>query len=240
MKTRLPLFVVCFTAFAVRIACATPVDLFASITGTNQNGGGSIFQYTPAGMQSTFASGLYTPRGLAFDNAGNLFVDTNTSDVSGNSQGTILKFSSGGTESTFATGFGTNIFLEGMAIDKARDVFVTALNGSSSTIASTIVKVTPGGAESTFASSKSLLFGLAFNHAGNLFAVSDSATRAQILEFTPGGTRSIFASSSTIAFTGLVFDKAGNLFVSAGGVTLEAAQSSNLLREVSRAPSLQA
>ena len=46
-------------------------DLFASINGTGDNGGGFIYQYTPDGMHTTFGSGLSQPRGMAFDGAGN-------------------------------------------------------------------------------------------------------------------------------------------------------------------------
>ena len=38
---------------------------------------GSILEFTPTGTQSTFASGLVIPRGLAFDSIGNLFAAVN-------------------------------------------------------------------------------------------------------------------------------------------------------------------
>jgi len=198
---------------------AVPGDLFASINGFRPfDGGGSILQYTPTGTQSTFASGLSRPRGLAFDSAGNLFVNTNAVvDVAGNLQGTILKFSPGGTASTFASGFGTNFFLQGMAIGSAGNLFVS---GSTDTF-TTIFKFTPGGTQSTFASAPNGHFvRIAFDHSGNLFATFDSNTgSSSILEFTPGGTQSTFATSSsdTAAFSGLTFDSAGNLFVSTEG-----------------------
>lgn len=37
---------------------------------------GSINEYTPGGTQSTFASGLNGPSGVAFDSSGDLFVAT--------------------------------------------------------------------------------------------------------------------------------------------------------------------
>ena len=36
--------------------------------------GDTIYEYTPGGAQSTFASGFVSPGGLAFNSAGNLFV----------------------------------------------------------------------------------------------------------------------------------------------------------------------
>jgi len=65
-------------------------------------GGGNILEYTPGGSQSTFASSYGYPQnaypeGLAFDNAGNLFV---ADELEGN----ILEFTPGGQETTFASG----------------------------------------------------------------------------------------------------------------------------------------
>jgi hypothetical protein len=57
----------------------------------------SIYEFTPGGAQSTFASGLYHPFGLAFDSAGDLFVSDYGS-------GNIYEFTPGGVRSTFASG----------------------------------------------------------------------------------------------------------------------------------------
>ncbi len=211
-------------------AYAAPGDLFASVNGTTQNGGGSIFQYTPAGAQSAFVSSLDRPRGVLFDNAGNLFVASTTLDNnSGNYQGTIFKVTPGGVVSTFATGFGTNFFLEQLAMDSAGNVFVVADNESDPNLAGTIYKVTPGGTVSPFGLQSDCIqndgsncsvpgnsFALAFDSAGNLY-VPDSPFQT-IYKFTPGGVRSVFAG--TVAFSptqgpvGLAFDRFGNLFAS--------------------------
>src|SRR5438034_7833304 len=54
---------------------------------------GSISEYTPDGMQSTFASDLARPRGLAFDSSGNLFAAVNRhGPPTPQFQGRILKF----------------------------------------------------------------------------------------------------------------------------------------------------
>src|SRR5271169_5483505 len=57
----------------------------------------NIYQYTPGGVQSTFASGLNQPWGIAFNSAGNLF----TADTG---SGNIYEFTPGGVRSTFASG----------------------------------------------------------------------------------------------------------------------------------------
>src|SRR5205809_3040022 len=85
-------------------ANGAPNDLFVSISGDGNNGGGFIYEYTPGGLQSTFAAGLSRPRGVAFDHSGNLFVVTNTFDsVSGTFQPSIVKITPDGVQSTFAT-----------------------------------------------------------------------------------------------------------------------------------------
>ena len=43
---------------------------------------GTIYEFTPSGVKSAFAYGLYFPTGLAFDRAGDLFVgEINTFDI---------------------------------------------------------------------------------------------------------------------------------------------------------------
>lgn len=135
--------------------------------------GGNILEFTPGGAQSTFASGL-SPNGLAFDNAGNLFVAATGS-------GNIYEFTPGGARSTFASGLPYPIAL---AFNRAGNLFVTTYYG-------TIIEITPGGMNSTFASGLNRPAGLAFDSAGNLFEADGSGN---IYEFTPGGTRSTFAS----------------------------------------------
>jgi hypothetical protein len=58
---------------------------------------GSIYEFTPDGTRSTFASGLNTSAGLAFDSTGNLFEADWGS-------GNIYKFTPAGMRSTFASG----------------------------------------------------------------------------------------------------------------------------------------
>lgn len=197
------------------IAARAQSDVFTSVNNGGSNTSGAIYQYSPGGTQSTFASGLAEPRGLSFDSSGNLFVATSTLS-SGTFSGALVKFTSGGTKSTFSTAFPTNSFLEGTAINKAGDIFVVALDfNNPSVLPGTIYEFTPGGTESTFGSTPSETFGLAFDKLGNLYA-ADFVDRT-IYEFTPGGVRSVFAGPAAFGSTGpagLAFDSTGNLFVS--------------------------
>jgi hypothetical protein len=61
-------------------------------------------EFTPGGVESTFASGLNGPVGLAFNDAGDLFEADNAS-------GEICEFTPGGARSTVATGLENSSFL---------------------------------------------------------------------------------------------------------------------------------
>ena len=205
----------------VEVSPAPVPTLFASINGPAQigNGNGSIFQYTPAGDESEFASALDRPRGLAFNSAGDLFVATNLLDNNSNFQATILKIPRDGSPAIFASGFASNLFISGLATDRNGNLFAVAGDQGDPNIASTIFKFTPGGARTTFASLPGQSSSLAFDSTGNLY-VSDSGDLT-IYKFTPNGSRTVFAGPTSFASGqspfGLAFDKFGNLFVSTEG-----------------------
>jgi hypothetical protein len=152
-------------------ALATAGDLYEEDLGS-----GTIFKFTPTGTKSTFASGLSSPVGLAFDGNGNLFVADFGS-------GTIFKFSAAGIKSTFASGLSNP---GGLAIDSSGNL-LEADQGSD-----TIFKFSPDGTKSTFASGLSGPAGLAFDGSGNLFEANN--TSGTIFKFTPDGTKSTFVS----------------------------------------------
>jgi sugar lactone lactonase YvrE len=204
-------------------ANATLNDLFASVNGDTQNGGGSIYEYNPGGVQSIFASSLDRPRGVAFDHSGNLFVTQNKfDDPSQTFQGTIVEISPGGVQTLFASVAG-DFFLSGLAIDHSGNVFVMAVDNADVNGASSIYKFTPSGVQSTFGSMPGQGFGLAFDSAGNLFAAD--VVDATIYEFAPDGTQSVFVGPDGFPPdhrpVGLAFDRFGNLFVSTGDMVLK-------------------
>jgi sugar lactone lactonase YvrE len=209
-------FVVLTIAIGTLTADGAVDDLFASINGTGDNGGGFVYKYTPNSAQSIFAAGLSQPRGVAFDRFGNLFVATTTS-VFGNFTGAILKIAPDGTQTTFANVVGpsASFFLEGLAFDRAGNLFVMAQDKTDPDLATTIYKFTPDGVQSTFGSVPSEGFSLAFDSTGNLFATA-AAGEQDVYKFTPDGTRSVFVEVpvGTGPPIGLAFDRFDNLFVS--------------------------
>jgi DNA-binding beta-propeller fold protein YncE len=201
-------------AIGTLTANSEPGDLFASIDGAPANGVGFIYKYTPNGVQTTVASGLSRPRGLAFDSAGNLFVATNFCDATTWCHPTILKITPGGAQNVFAT-ISDSFFAQGVAIDRSDNLFVMAITWSNT--GSIIFKLTPEGGRTSFGFVPGHGFALAFDSAGNLFAAD--VTGQSIYKFTPDGKRSIFVGPE--AFTnsetgpiGLAFDRFGNLFAS--------------------------
>lgn len=210
------IFAVVTLAMGAVTADGAPGDLFASVNGGFPGTGlGSIYQYTPEGVQSTFVSGLTHPRGLAFDSAGNLFVACNICvgrcEVT---RPTILKITPDGTQTVFAT-MPVSFTAEGLAIDHSDNVFVLAVKPFN---LSTIYKFTPNGIGRPFGGVNHYPgtegFGLAFDSAGNLFAAD--ALAQTIYEFAPDGTRSIFVGPEAFGTggpIGLAFDQSGNLFV---------------------------
>ena len=219
-KSRFLSILIAFAAILAPIAVhAQDSYLFASVNGDTQNLGGAVFQYMPPGAQTTFAPGLSRPRGLAIYH-GDLYVATNTLDpVTSNFQSSIMKVTAGGVQTLFATLSTVNSAAEGIAIDRAGNVFVVAFDQNSPAAASTVFKFTPDGTGSTFGSLPGQSFGLAFDAAGNLFAAD--ATDQIIFKFTPAGASSVFVGP--VAFTavqgpvGLAFDRSGNLWVTTEG-----------------------
>ncbi|MBA3353115.1 MAG: hypothetical protein H0U23_11980 [Blastocatellia bacterium] len=180
---------------------ATPGDLYVA-----EPTDGVISKFAPDGTKSTFASGLDHPGGLAFDQAGNLFV------TSAGQPGSILKFTPGGEMTVFASGFSIP---GALAFDGAGNLYVTDNTGDTGGIS----KFTPDGTKSLFGSyagiEGGILFGLAFSPAGNLFVTTGGPFNFNggIVWFEPDGTGHDFSATDGPA---LAFDTAGNLYVNFG------------------------
>ena len=163
---------------------------------------GAILKFTPEGAKSTFASGLQNPLGMVVDAAGNLFV----ADVGSHG---IFKFAPEGTKSTFAGVLPAGSADFNMLVfDPSGNLFVA------DSFDHAIFKFTPDGTKSTFATDIAGVKGLVFDRSGNLIVPVDSpASGSAIYKFTPDGIKSVF--STWLKPDALVFDEAGNLFVSA-------------------------
>src|SRR5215467_8138603 len=187
-------------------------NLYVSLQGPLTNSGGSISEYTPTGVQQTFATAPF-PRGIAFDNSGNFFVG---STVLGNhnEQAKVLRFPPNRHESVL--GAAELSFIEGVVTDTAGNVYAVALDEN--TFAGTIYEFAPDGTRTVFVGPSAFTStqqpaGLAFDASGNLF-VSTLGNRPNdaILVFTPTGMESTFATGLNNPH-GMAFDAAGNLFV---------------------------
>jgi DNA-binding beta-propeller fold protein YncE len=185
----------------------------------------SILEFTPSGVQSTYASGLLFPRGLAFDSLGNLFAAETLAPADDVEVGKVLKFNLRNKATTL--GSAAQFFFEGLAIDIAGNVYVMGTD-TSPTAAGTIFKFTPSGERIVFGSVPGVLdnptanLGLAFDRAGYYLYATASGAQT-IYKFAPDGTRTVFVGPDAFATgeypAGLAFDSSGNLFVSIETIT---------------------
>ena len=223
MKTKI-LFNTLLALGAGLAAVLAPVTAHAQNLYVTVLGPGTILEYTPSGVQSTYATGLSAPRGLAFDSIGNLFAaETVFPHDDLNGIGKVLKYNLRNHVSTFGTvSIGrADIFLQGLATDVAGNAYVAATD-SNTDIGPGIFKFTPSGDRILFGSVPAQGWGLAFDSAGNLYVAADDylgdSNDQTIFKFAPDGTRTVFVGPSAFAAgaypLGLAFDSSGNLFVS--------------------------
>jgi sugar lactone lactonase YvrE len=162
---------------------------------------GSITEFTPEGVPSTFAStGLNYPYGLAFDSSGDLFVANSLDDLG--TGGYVTEITPGGATSTIPSGPDP----KGLAFDSAGDLFETDYHSGN------IYKYTTGGTLSIFATVTPAPQALAFNSVGDLFVGTGYGNgNESITEITPTGTQTTFATG--LGYIGaLAFNSVGDLF----------------------------
>jgi sugar lactone lactonase YvrE len=187
-----------FALGTVALMAAWPATVRADLLYVSNYNHATVTELSAPGVGGTYASGVASPTGLAFDAQGDLFVGNSLS-------GTITEIAPGGmSSSVFASGLNRP---EGLAFDRNGILFV-ANYGSG-----VVSQVTPSGAVSIFAYVGPQIGGLAFDSSGNLF-VSGGVGSNAIFEVTPSGTVSTFANGGGLAQPfGLAFDSLGNLYV---------------------------
>ncbi len=149
------------------------------------DGNGTIYKITAAGVMSTLASSVNASDGAALDASGNLYVVSNVNYLSP----TIFKVSPAGVVSPFATDAG---YLYGLAVDGSGNVYTANSTDSS------IDKFTPQGVMSVFASGLPGVSGLAFGKDGSLYATittnSTSLTAGAVVMISSSGVQTTVAT----------------------------------------------
>jgi sugar lactone lactonase YvrE len=174
---------------------AVPQDLYVS-----DGDAGSINVFSPAGVETSFSTHFFSPYGLAFDSAGNLFV----ADFG---YRCVFKFTPEGAQSTFVSSsqLGNP---EALAFDHAGNLYVGDYGDGN------IWKFTPDGTQTSFASGLTFPVGLAIDSSNDVFVTVASFTTPRVVyKFTPAGAQSTFASGLN-APGALAIDGADNLYVS--------------------------
>ncbi len=165
--------------------------------------GHSVYEVSPTGQISVFATFTFNPYGLAFDSQGNLYV------ADGSGAGIIDKVTPSGQESVYAN-LGS-VTLRGLASDAEGDLFASNVTNN------TVEEITPGGGVSVFDSTGiNYPRGLAVDSSGDVYVANahccmDNISNKWIEEVTPGGAASVFAQNFNDPY-GLVFDSQGNLY----------------------------
>lgn len=172
-------------------ASAAPGDLFVSDLATN-----SIVVYKPDGSSSTFASGLNSPQGLAFDPVGNLFVADGGS-------GNVYRFTPDGTRSTVASDFSNPV---GVALN-GLDLLVSE-NG-----ADVVTRVAPSGNKSVFPATVTAPLGLTSVSVNQVLNVYVAAANGAIKVAPDGTSTTVYSGSDS---RNVAVDSEGNVFLSLG------------------------
>ena len=175
---------------------------------------GHIYEYTPAGAQTTFA----TPSGpgdMAIDKYGNLFVTSGSE---------IIEYAPNGTQRVFATGL-ANCW--GIAINSEGYLFVGIQNTG------VIYKFTPNGVRSIYANvSPNWINGMAFDNAGDLCLVGTSGGGSgPIIEVKQNGTQTDLVSETGFPNEMAVGPPVSGLATGFGGDALQFNAVSNVIAD---------
>lgn len=167
---------------------------------------GNIYEYntaTGASSQTTFASGLATPAGLAFDGLGNLYASLSSDSINGY----ITKFAPDGTPTQVAYPLNTPGEL---AFDSSGNLKVGAqgneavysVNVNSGAV-STFVTLGPG---------SDVIHGLAYDSSGVLY-VANALNNGSVSEYNPDGSFKATLANTLDGPSGVVIAPSGKIYV---------------------------
>lgn len=187
---------------------------------------------------STFVSGIFSAKGIAFDTTGNLFVSDNLysrirkvtpdgtvstflnisspqgicTDMAGNvyvsSSGTVKKISSVGTLIATYSSFSSPY---GLQINSSGKLYVAERTAGS------IKTILSDGSITTFVTGLSSPAGIVLDTAGNLY-VTEQISSGTVKKITPEGFVSVFATGLNSPY-GITIDGSGNLFVAESSIS---------------------
>jgi sugar lactone lactonase YvrE len=157
-------------------------------------GTGPQLVFGPGGAQSKVGSNFVSPKGVAVDSAGNLYVaDTDLQEV--------FKVTASGTQTKVGSGL---MVPQAVAVDGAGNVYIGDVQ------AHVVYKVTPRGVQTAVGTGFYMPMGVAVDGVGNVY-VADPWIDV-VSEITPSGTQTSVGSGYNTP-EGVAVDVAGNVYV---------------------------
>ncbi len=157
-------------------------------------GTGPQLVFGPGGAATSVGSKFVSPRGVAVDAAGNLYVsDTDLQQV--------FKITPTGTQTTVGTGL---MVPQGLAVDGAGNVYIGDVQ------AQVVYKVTPGGVQTTVGSGFYMPIGVAVDGAGNVYVCDPWIDGCY--QITPSCAQNSVGGGYNTP-EGVAVDGAGNVYV---------------------------
>ena len=150
------------------------------------------------GTQTTVASGLSDPYGVAVDGSGDVFI----ADTYNNR---VVEVKANGTQTTVGSGLS---YPFGVAVDGSGDVFIA--DGANNRV----VEVNPGGTQTTVASGLAGPYGVAVDGSGDAF-IADTLHN-QVVEVNPSGNQTTLGSGLSDP-VGVAVDRSGDVFIADAG-----------------------